>query len=162
MSEDPSRIGDLLGAVTGKLGVRDAAKTGAIWAQWIDLVGEAVAAHAEPTSLKEGVLRIRADSPVWATEIGFLADDIASRINGALGSDVVGEIRVWTGPRKNRTEQRVARGVTTETGSRGSKKSRTADPEEALSRAREAWKNSRRKGPKRPPSSTRENSEKPW
>ncbi|MDQ3985011.1 MAG: DUF721 domain-containing protein [Actinomycetota bacterium] len=162
MPDDPARIGELLGAVTSRLGVRDAGKTGAIWAQWADLVGEAVAAHAEPTSLREGVLRIRADSPAWASEIGFLAGEIAARINAALRSEVVGEIRVWTGPRRDRPARKTSVPPPSAATPKAGQKKPPTDPEEALLRAREAWKTKRGKGSPRSSSRGSENLEKPW
>ena len=98
MGEDPRPLRDALEVVTRRLGLNQALETGALWARWTEVVGPTIAARAQPSSLRRGVLRVRADSPVWATEIGYLSAEIQDRINELLGSGLVTEVRVWTGP----------------------------------------------------------------
>ena len=97
-SDLPPRLKDLLGSTAARAGLDDPVSTGAVWARWEEIVGSEVARHAEPTSLKRGVLRIRTESPVWATEIGYLGPEIKRQVNTALGRDLVTEVTVWTGP----------------------------------------------------------------
>lgn len=144
MPDDPLRLKDLLPGATGRLGIPSPEATGRVWSAWREIVGPAVAAHAEPTSLREGVLRVRADSPAWATEIGYLVEEIRSRVNAAAGRALVSEVRVWTGPRP-------ARGPGAGDGPSGGRgaaeepeKERPQDPAEALDRARRAWARRRR------------------
>ena len=99
MSNDlPPRLRDLLGGVGARLGLEDTRATGLLWAHWPEIVGPAVAQNAEPTSLKKGVLRVRATSPTWAQELTYLAAEIRARANAMAGAEVVREVRVWTGP----------------------------------------------------------------
>jgi predicted nucleic acid-binding Zn ribbon protein len=140
--EDPKRMSDVLGDLGGSLGIGAAVGTGKVWAHWSEIVGGTIADHAEPTSLKEGVLRIRTDSPAWATELGYRGAQIARRANEVAGSEVVKEVRVWTGPgpiqkpsgNAGRTEQEVRRSDTED-----ARKASTDEPMEALGRARRAW-----------------------
>ncbi len=136
MHEDPLRLKDLLRDATGRLGIPSPEATGRVWSAWKDIVGPAVAAHAEPTSLREGVLRVRADSPAWATEIGYLADEIRSRANAVTGRSLVSEVRVWTGPRSTLVAPPSA---TRANASEEAKGDHPQDPHEALERARRAW-----------------------
>ena len=132
------------------LGLADAVATGRLWARWADIVGRGVADHAEPTSLRAGVLRVRTDSPAWATEISYLGEEIRRRSNDALGRPLVTEVRVWTAPRR----------VGKEGGSRPVPAPRpdhpaaapTGDPEVALRRARAAWERRRGTSRQRPQS----------
>lgn len=87
-----------MGAVGTRAGIADPRATGIVWARWSEIVGPAVAANAEPTSLRDGVLRVRATTPTWATELTYLAGEIRSRANELAGTEVVSEVRVWTGP----------------------------------------------------------------
>ncbi|HYO61831.1 MAG TPA: DUF721 domain-containing protein [Actinomycetota bacterium] len=139
MGDDFVRLKDLLPGATGRLGIPSPEATGRVWSAWKEIVGPAVAAHAEPTSLREGVLRVRADSPAWATEIGYLADDIRSRANAVTGRALVSEVRVWTGPRPAAGATSGGAGATLETGSQGEDREPAGDPAEALDRARRAW-----------------------
>jgi hypothetical protein len=94
----PPRLKDLLGGVGTRLGLEDTRATGMLWAHWREIVGDAVADNAEPTSLRKGVLRVRTTSPAWAQELTYLASEIKARANALSGTDVVRELRVWTGP----------------------------------------------------------------
>ena len=139
MRDDLLRLKDLLPAATGRLGIPSPEATGRVWSSWKDIVGPAVAAHAEPTSLRDGVLRVRADSPAWATEIGYLADEIRSRANAVTGKKLVSEVRVWTGPRPSSSLPGTgpgghSGGAPTDVGREPAR-----DPAEALERARRAW-----------------------
>jgi hypothetical protein len=141
-SEDPKRMSDVLGAIGGSLGLGAAVGTGKVWAHWSEIVGGTIADHAEPTSLKEGVLRIRTDSPAWATELGYRGAQIARRANEVAGSEVVKEVRVWTGPGPIQPRSAEPRRPAPEAGSsdpEGGRKTSTQEPAEALERARRAW-----------------------
>ncbi|HWC14599.1 MAG TPA: DUF721 domain-containing protein [Actinomycetota bacterium] len=96
--ELPPRLGDLLGTAGARAGIADPRATGILWTRWPEIVGAAVAANAEPTSLRAGVLRVRATTPTWANELTYLAGEIRRRANQLVGAEVVREVRVWTGP----------------------------------------------------------------
>jgi predicted nucleic acid-binding Zn ribbon protein len=138
---EPVRLRDVLSAAAGRLRLGHPVEMGTLWARWPDIVGPAIAAHVEPTSLRERVLRVRADSPTWATEIGYLRDEIKARANVALGTDVVAEVRVWTGPGR----VRAARGSGTEALAHPARVP-ARDALEALGRARRAWAARRAQG----------------
>ena len=140
-----SRLKDLLGPVGKKLRLEDPAAAGAIWRRWPEIVGDDIARNAEPTSLKEGVLRIRTSTPTWATEMSYLATDIKERVNGAIGKHLVHEVKVWTSPapieRRRRDSDHTANAphpVEQETPAE--------DPETAFQRAFQAWAKRRTNG----------------
>ena len=145
MHDDPLRLKDLLPGATGRLGIPSPEATGRVWSAWREIVGPAVAAHAEPTSLREGVLKVRADSPAWATEIGYLVEEIRSRVNAAAGGSLVSEVRVWTGPRPPGGTPAGGGPSGPRAGAEGPEKERPQDPAEALERARRAWARRRRR-----------------
>lgn len=143
----PHRLRDLLDPIGRKLGMEGAVEAGRVFSRWRSIVGPDVAAHVEPTSLRDGVLRVRADSPTWATEIGYLADEIAGRVNAALGSRVVTELRVSAGPKLGgpSAAPQKPRQPRSATGSGSSPEAPVEDPREALARARRAWEARNRK-----------------
>src|SRR2546427_10778496 len=61
------RLGESLAEVAGHLHLDDPVVTAGVFAGWADLVGAAVAAHARPRVLRQGVLTVEVDSPAWAT-----------------------------------------------------------------------------------------------
>lgn len=142
MREDFLRLKDLLPGATARLGIPSPEATGRVWSAWGEIVGPGVAAHAEPTSLRNGVLRVRADSPAWATEIGYLADEIRSRANAVTGRALVSEVRVWTGPG---TTLGAGAAKPTDGPPEEPARDRPEDPVQALERARKAWAKRRRR-----------------
>jgi hypothetical protein len=158
----PPRIGELLDAAGKRVGVGAAVETGRLWARWHEIVGPGVAAHARPSSLRDGILRVRADSPVWATEVGYLGDEIRRRANDVIGRAIVTEVRIWTGPPRaedtaGMPPEPTRSGPPTEAHS----DTPIDDPATAMERARSAW--ARRFGVRsRPPSSTTEIKRKSW
>ena len=158
MTDDPHKIGKLLGELGTTFGIASPAQVGKLWAEWPGIVGPGIAAHASPTSLRDGVLRVRADSSAWATELGYLGGEIKSRVNRALGAELVREVKVWVGPKKtseaapaqpHRSSAKVAGSPPTE------------DPEEAFARAHRAWARRVGKPLSQPSQQPSENQEKP-
>ena len=158
MTSEPERLGDALDEVGRRLGMGSPTEVGKVWAHWREIVGPSIADHADPTSLRGGVLRVRADSPPWATEIGYLTGEIQARINAAVGNDLVSEVRVWIGPRTERPRPRPPGAVAR---SRKDAGDPVVDPEVALERARKAWARKVREGSERGPRNPVENPEKP-
>jgi hypothetical protein len=72
-------------------------ESAAIVASWSEIVGQDVAAKCRPTSLKAGVLRVRTESPAWASEFRYLAAEVIRRINAQFGREVVKEVKPWVG-----------------------------------------------------------------
>lgn len=137
---DPMRMSDLLEAQARRAGIESGVLVGRVWESWAGIVGADVAAHAEPTSLRRGILRVRADSPAWSTELSYLADELRSRINETVARDLVQEVRVWSGPGRiskpsGRAPERPEGKLLTPS---------EGDPVEALRRAREVWVERRR------------------
>jgi predicted nucleic acid-binding Zn ribbon protein len=128
------RVRDVLNSVGARFGIGRAVEAGILWRRWREIVGPDVAGHLEPSSLRGGVLRVRADSPVWATEAGYLRDEIKARSNACVGAEVVAEVRVWTGPGAG------VRPPVPGTGDRRrAPKPPARDAREAFARARRAW-----------------------
>ena len=125
----------------GLVGGAPAGATARLWQAWPEVAGAAVCGHVEPTSLRAGVLRLRADSPVWATEVGYLADHIKARANQILKDAMVEEVRVSYAPGP------VSRPLPTEPltpfPKASSRELGQAEPERALRRAYEAWRRKR-------------------
>ncbi|MDQ3783442.1 MAG: DUF721 domain-containing protein [Actinomycetota bacterium] len=142
MDDEPLRLKDVLRSEGCRLGIEAAVETGAIFSRWRRIVGDGVAAHAGPSSLRDGVLRVRADSPVWATEISYLAPEIKKRVNDEVGRAVVKEVRVWWAPGGTGAHMTPAHAgdkaptSSSNSGARG----RAGDPVGALERARQAWR----------------------
>lgn len=142
---EPAPLRGLLGSAASGYGLDDALSAGTLWKRWVDVVGSDVAAHAEPTSLRDGVLRVRADSPIWAHEIGYLTGEIKKRANETLGRPAVAEVKVWSSPGAPVSERHDGvpdtRGEAPDT----SPEELQQHPLTALAKARSAWASRRRR-----------------
>jgi predicted nucleic acid-binding Zn ribbon protein len=98
----PRPVSDSLEGLARRLGAPTAGALGAVFRQWEDAVGPAVAAHARPVSLADGILVVAVDQPGWATQLRYLANDLLGRLAEVAGEGVVGriDIRVENGPQK--------------------------------------------------------------
>jgi predicted nucleic acid-binding Zn ribbon protein len=63
---------------------------------WERTAGPAIALAARPTAERNGVLTVTCDASVWAHELDLMADELACRLNAALGADEIRELRCRT------------------------------------------------------------------
>ncbi|MEA2061330.1 MAG: DUF721 domain-containing protein [Thermodesulfobacteriota bacterium] len=64
-----------------------------IWKLWDEAVGDTIARNAKPGAFKKDILLVHVSSSVWMQQLRFLKQDLISRINFALGQELVREIR---------------------------------------------------------------------
>jgi predicted nucleic acid-binding Zn ribbon protein len=96
---EPKPVGDSLDRVASSLGVPRASTLSRVFASWPELVGEAVAAHARPRSLRAGTLVVAVDEPAWATQLRWLEADLVGRLTEVLGEGQIDRIDVRVLPR---------------------------------------------------------------
>ena len=60
---------------------------------WPAVVGAAIAAEAEPTAERGGVVTVSCAASVWAQELDLMAPQIVARLNDALARDAVRRLR---------------------------------------------------------------------
>ena len=90
----PRPVAASLEAVTRALGGEGAPPLVDLLRRWPAVVGEQVAAHSKPLSLRDGVLTIAADEPAWGAQLRWLEADLRARLDAALGPGVVTGIAV--------------------------------------------------------------------
>lgn len=64
---------------------------------WASVVGPEIAARCQPTSLKDGELRIAAESTAWATQLRLMAREILARIGREMPPGTVTKLHI-SGP----------------------------------------------------------------
>ncbi len=69
-----------------------------IWENWGRVVGEAVAANAQPAAFKGNLLIVHVSSSVWLQQLRFVKADMIGRANAVLGKDLVADIKFKIGP----------------------------------------------------------------
>jgi predicted nucleic acid-binding Zn ribbon protein len=60
---------------------------------WAAAVGEAIAAQAEPTGERDGVLVVTCASAVWAHELDLMGPELVARLNALLEGGQVRSLR---------------------------------------------------------------------
>ncbi|MDD7941077.1 DciA family protein [Actinomycetospora lutea] len=91
---DPQTLGRLASRLSGDRGWAPRLASGSVFGRWAELVGDEVAAHARPESLRDGVLTVQADSTAWATQLRLLQRQLIGRIAAGLGDGVVTSMRI--------------------------------------------------------------------
>jgi len=69
-----------------------------IWIVWDEAVGAAIAAHAHPSWIKNGCLRVNVSDSVWLQELEYVKETIMEKVNGKLGRNAVERIDLRFGP----------------------------------------------------------------
>lgn len=90
---NPTSVGDILSslAATTKLGRH--LEHAQIWEHWPEIAGP-LAAHGRPKTVKDGQLRIEAESAVWMHKFTYKRWALVKAINRLAGKELVHDIFV--------------------------------------------------------------------
>lgn len=94
LGRDPVPLSDSVSAFIADRGWEQVTATASVTAQWAQIVGTDVAAHATPESVLDGVLTIRTDSTAWATQIRLLLPQVRQAIDRVVGPGIISDIRI--------------------------------------------------------------------
>ena len=75
------------------LGIESKVKRYQVLEQWPSFVGERVAEVSRPERLTGGLLFVKVKNSVWRNELLYLKAELIQKINGALGEEIVEDIR---------------------------------------------------------------------
>jgi predicted nucleic acid-binding Zn ribbon protein len=92
--EDPTPLGDALAALGKELGMDATDAVTSLSRRWPEVAGEEVAQHAHVSSVRDGVLTVIVDGPIWATQLRYLEAVILERAAAVTGAGVVTSVRV--------------------------------------------------------------------
>ena len=91
---EPVQLRDAVAAVGRELGMPTPDAFAALAIAWPEIVGEALVAHAEVRSIREGVCTIAVDGPGWATQLRYAERQLVERAGRCCGAGVVTSISV--------------------------------------------------------------------
>jgi predicted nucleic acid-binding Zn ribbon protein len=94
---DPVAIGAIVGQSIDELGWTAPLAEARLHAQWASVVGAEIGARCQPVSLRNGELRITAESTAWATQLRRLAPQLLKRICAELPAGMVTRLHI-SGP----------------------------------------------------------------
>jgi predicted nucleic acid-binding Zn ribbon protein len=95
--DDPVPLSDALAKVGAEFGLAPGNAQSTLDARWSEVMGADVAAHTTLVSVREGVLTVTVDDPIWATQLRYLEPAIVARATALLGPAVVTRLRVRVG-----------------------------------------------------------------
>jgi len=72
-------------------------KTYSILGAWNKIVGESVAGHSQPRSIRNQILFIDVSHPTWMQQLQFLKTTLLSQVNAFLGESLIQDIRFKLG-----------------------------------------------------------------
>jgi predicted nucleic acid-binding Zn ribbon protein len=89
---------DLLPALMQKLGLKERLRETEVIEAWSSIVGEFIAAHSAPVSLREGVLYIRVLQPSLHYELEQIAKaEVLRKLKQRFGSKTIRDLRFRLG-----------------------------------------------------------------
>ncbi len=115
-----SPIGDVLREILGDRSMRKGVALGRLARSWARVVGDPLAGVSLPRALEDGSLVVVVETPAWAAQLSFLAEEVRAKANALLGQEDVTSVRVVVSPDVRKALRRNAsRGTDDETGSDG-------------------------------------------
>jgi predicted nucleic acid-binding Zn ribbon protein len=91
---DPQPLGRLASRIATERGWTGRLTSGQLFGRWAAIVGDEVAEHAQPVSLRDGELTIQAESTAWATQLRLLQRQLLVKIANGVGHGVVKRLKV--------------------------------------------------------------------
>jgi predicted nucleic acid-binding Zn ribbon protein len=91
---EPRRVGESIERLAGRLGAPSVPALKVVFGHWAEVVGPAIAEHATPVSLTDGVLVVMVDEPGWATQLKFLTPEVIRNLEAQIGSGAIERVEV--------------------------------------------------------------------
>lgn len=86
-------IGEAIGELTRAFGIQTKLQQYEAVNRWADVVGTRIAEQAEAVRIENGVLVVRVKSAVWRNELNMRKREIIEKLNRAVKTDAVKDIR---------------------------------------------------------------------
>ncbi|MGH2757945.1 MAG: DciA family protein [Actinomycetota bacterium] len=90
----PIRLSELLSPALERLGPKALWQESKLRKLWPSVVGAEVAANAHIVRLRGRVLEVNVTSDAWATELTYLAAEIARKLNARARESIVDELLI--------------------------------------------------------------------
>ena len=90
-------VGSLIEDIITNIRPESDKKMMGIWKVWRRTVGEKTAFYAQPEAFKGGLLIVKVAGSVWAQQLQFQKKELIQKLNQALESELVKDIRFKTG-----------------------------------------------------------------
>ncbi len=95
--QKPQPIRSILEQTIKSLEIDVPLKTYSVLGAWHEIVGESVAAHSQPHSIRNRILFIDVSHPTWMQQLQFLKPTLLEKVNAFLGESLIQDIRFKLG-----------------------------------------------------------------
>ena len=113
-SDEPEPLKKIMADLVNKKDWQKGLAEGNLFSNWSKIVGVEISTHAEPLTLLDGRLTVRASSTAWATQLRLLTPELLKQIQSDESGVLVEELQI-IGP----TAPSWKRGLRSIRGSRG-------------------------------------------
>ena len=113
-SDEPEPLKKIMADLVNKKDWQKGLAEGNLFSNWSEIVGVEISSHAEPLTLLDGRLTVRASSTAWATQLRLLTPELLKQIQSDESGVLVEELQI-IGP----TAPSWKRGLRSIRGSRG-------------------------------------------
>ncbi len=93
----PQSIHSILEKTLKTLEIDVPLKTYSVVGAWNEIVGESVAGHSQPRSIRNKILFIDVAHPTWMQQLQFLKPTLLNQVNAFLGEPLIQDIRFKLG-----------------------------------------------------------------
>ncbi|MEX0746780.1 MAG: DUF721 domain-containing protein [Rhodothermales bacterium] len=90
--DKPRRIGEVIGGLVDRLGIRQEMDEAEIIEAWAAVAGPEINAVTESAWMKSGKLFVRITSPARRQQLHMNRSRLRDQVNAALGKEVIAEI----------------------------------------------------------------------
>lgn len=95
--KSPAAAGALVRELLRGRGIEEKLRDYRAWQVWDEVVGPQIAARARPSRLRDGVLEVRVDQPVWMQQLQLMKPSILTRLRNHLGGSAIKDIYLMRG-----------------------------------------------------------------
>lgn len=82
--KNAASVGNLIEGILRQRGLDEKLREYRAWQIWDEVVGPQIAARARPIRIREGILEVRVDQPVWMQQLQLMKPKILARLNARL------------------------------------------------------------------------------
>ena len=90
-------IGGILQDLLQRRGMSERLREYRAWQVWNETVGPQIAAHAQPCGIRDGVLELKVDQPVWMQQLQLMKPQLLAKLNQRLGASLFRDLYLRRG-----------------------------------------------------------------
>jgi len=89
----PQELGNSLTMLLKRMGIERKVKEYQAFTEWPEIVGEKISKVTKPEKIAEDVLFVKVKNSAWRNELIFMKTEILKKIDQAIGSGIIKDIK---------------------------------------------------------------------